>query len=140
MKLSITMSSYKKLMFRNKGFFMSRMISFLMTAFFILFSKLIYADFKEVKTQTVPLVQSGKYKPDYIWWKNERAKRQKNLDNYMKKHKDEVYWFNYYPVGYSGVPAIIFRMFKDVFPEMWGKNYVKDFFYVKTFLRERFFT
>ena len=97
-----------------------------MILFFLSFSKFTSADFKEVSIQTVPMTQSGKYKPNYSWWKNERAKRQKNLDNYMKQHKNEVYWFNYYPVGYSGVPAIIFRMFADVFPEMWGKNYVQD--------------
>jgi mono/diheme cytochrome c family protein len=41
----------------------------------------------------------------------------------MKSHSQEAYWFNYYPVGHSGVPAIIFRLFPDVFPEIWGKDY-----------------
>jgi len=94
--------------------------------YLLIFSKLAYSDFKTFKIQTVPLKQSSNHKADLTWWKQERAKRQKARNDYMKEHKEELYWFKYYPVGHSGVPAIIFRMFSDVFPEMWGKNYIKD--------------
>ena len=70
--------------------------------------------FKEIKIQTVPVTQSGKYRPNYVWWKNERAKRQKSLDSYMKKHKNSIIFVTENDSNLKSLDNVI--SLKKVFP------------------------
>ena len=79
------------------------------------------------KVQTVNLNQASNEKANYIWWRSEKAKRQKAVNDYLKKNKKGWTWFDYHPVAISGIPAIMQRVLPDVFPEIWGKksNYME---------------
>ena len=45
-----------------------------------------FVEKKIEKTQTVNVTQAATQKGDYYWWKDERAKRQKAIDDYLKKN------------------------------------------------------
>jgi neutral trehalase len=62
---------------------------------FFMNSQMVSAGFVEKnieKTQVVNLNQSARDKADSAWWRGERAKRQKAIDDYLKKNK-KGWWF-----------------------------------------------
>jgi len=105
----------------------SFMLSIILAFLGISFSPIVYGEFKvtQIQSQVVKIQQSVTEKGNFNWWRETQKLRQQKLDKYLKTHSKEVFWFKYFPLGYSGVPAIIFRLFGDVFPEIWGKNYAK---------------
>jgi hypothetical protein len=88
-------------------------------------SQMVLAGFVEKnieKTQIVKLNQSATDKGNSAWWRGEKARRQKAIDDYLKKNKKGWTWFDYHPVAISGIPAIMQRVLPDVFPEIWGSK------------------
>ncbi len=55
-------------------------------------------------------------------WEVERASRQAELDRYLQDNAEDYRWFKNTPVGNSGIPMIMFRLFPDLFPEIWGPH------------------
>ena len=101
-----------------KGIYYSKLSStFLILAF--LFSSFVHSKksgFQEIKTLQTP----------FEWWEQERLKRQKNVDQYVKKNKESYDWFQSFSVGNAGVPTIMFKAFPIVFPDIWGKGWVDE--------------
>jgi mono/diheme cytochrome c family protein len=53
-------------------------------------------------------------------WRVERVHRVAQLDAYLAANAADFHKFAYSPLGNSGVPVIMFRLFQDVFPDIWG--------------------
>ncbi len=53
-------------------------------------------------------------------WRVERVRRVAELDAYIAAHPHDFQAFAYSPLGNAGVPVIMFRLFQDVLPEIWG--------------------
>ncbi|MFO1070296.1 MAG: hypothetical protein U1E14_17415 [Geminicoccaceae bacterium] len=66
-------------------------------------------------------------KDPYAWWRAERARRQAAIDAYVARHPAEFRSFRTQPLGikqsvlnFVGVPMIMFRLFPELFPDIWG--------------------
>ena len=57
---------------------------------------------------------------DVLDWRLERIHRQAAIDTYVLGHPADFDKFVYAPLGNAGVPVIMFRLFQDVFPDIWG--------------------
>jgi hypothetical protein len=53
-------------------------------------------------------------------WNEVRASRQAALDKYLADNAEDYRWFKNATVGSSGIPMIMFRLFPELFPEIWG--------------------
>ncbi len=53
-------------------------------------------------------------------WTNERAKRKAALDAYIAANAEDFKWFKNAALGNSGIPVVMFRLFPEIFPEIWG--------------------
>jgi hypothetical protein len=93
---------------------------------FFLASKEQKTQFKEKEVQKTSFQLSSQERPDYSWWEKERTKRQFKVNQYIKKNKKNYEWFQSYSIGLAGVPTIMFKVFPDVFPDIWGKNWVEE--------------
>ena len=56
----------------------------------------------------------------YNWWRKERAHRQAELDAFVAANRTDFDAFRRNPAGNTGVPMIMFRLFPELFPEVWG--------------------
>jgi hypothetical protein len=56
----------------------------------------------------------------YGWWRAQRVSRQAAVDSYIDANKADYQWFKNAPLGNSGIPMIMFRLFPELFPEIWG--------------------
>ncbi len=54
------------------------------------------------------------------WWRGERATRQAAFDGYLAANADDYKSFKNTPLGTSGIPMIMIRLFPEIFPELWG--------------------
>lgn len=54
------------------------------------------------------------------WWEHERARRQAELDTYLADNQDDYQWFKDAPLGSSGIPMFMIRLFPELFPVFWG--------------------
>ncbi|MEC7183657.1 MAG: hypothetical protein VXW15_13140, partial [Bdellovibrionota bacterium] len=95
---------------RFSSFFLILMI------LFVNFAHSKNSNFQEIKTLQTP----------FEWWEQERLKRQKSVDQYVKKNKESYDWFQSFSVGNAGVPTIMFKAFPIVFPDIWGKEWVDE--------------
>lgn len=68
------------------------------------------------EVQVSPSAADGRYQN----WRIERARRQAALDEYNVAHADEYASFKNAALGTSGIPMIMFRLFPDMFPNIWG--------------------
>lgn len=55
------------------------------------------------------------------WWREERALRNAALTQYLTDNAEDYAWFKNAPLGNSGVPMIMFRLFPELFPAIWGQ-------------------
>ncbi|HUO06602.1 MAG TPA: cytochrome c [Candidatus Binataceae bacterium] len=65
--------------------------------------------------------------PNYSWWRQERARRQAGINQYVALHHREFLSFKNAPLAikqdtlnFVGVQMILFRLFPVIFPEIWG--------------------
>src|SRR6185295_5141925 len=56
----------------------------------------------------------------YVPWRLERARRDAGLDVYLLSHHADFSAFKNAPLGNSGVPMIMMRLFPEMFPDIWG--------------------
>ncbi|PCJ33084.1 MAG: hypothetical protein COA99_16080 [Moraxellaceae bacterium] len=56
----------------------------------------------------------------YRWWEHIRAERQADHDQHLVNQKENFDKYRSMPTGTIGVPAVIFRLFPYVLPEIWG--------------------
>ena len=90
------------------------------------YSNLEISKFRELENQKISLKLSANSKPEYQWWEKERKKRQKKIDNYVIKRKESYTWFQNYSIGMAGMPITMFKVLPEIFPDIWGKNWVED--------------
>jgi cytochrome c5 len=57
---------------------------------------------------------------DFEAWRNERTQRQAEVAEYLEAHYQEFQSFKNAPVGNSGIPMVMFRLFPELMPEIWG--------------------
>ncbi len=60
--------------------------------------------------------------PALRWWREEREERQAELSQYIADNRADYESFRTTPAGNSGVPFVMFRLFPEVFPELWGSE------------------
>src|SRR5688572_2006882 len=53
-------------------------------------------------------------------WRETRAQRQAELDQFLAAHPREFESFRYAALAASGVPTLLLRNFSTVFPDIWG--------------------
>jgi hypothetical protein len=53
-------------------------------------------------------------------WQKERARRNKAIESYYKANAENAKAFLVEPNGIGPVPMVMFRLFQDLFPEIWG--------------------
>src|SRR4051812_21394434 len=66
--------------------------------------------------------------PTPTWWSGVRDQRQAELDAYLDANQTDFGWFKDAPLGSTGIPMVMFRLFPDLFPEIWGapgENFAK---------------
>jgi mono/diheme cytochrome c family protein len=56
----------------------------------------------------------------FKWWRGERTRRNQAIDAYLKANSTEFNSFINVPLGHSGFPVVMMRVFPDLFPELWG--------------------
>lgn len=56
------------------------------------------------------------------WWTGERAKRQAALDDYLNEHRAELESFVNVPLGHSGFPVMMMRVFGELMPDLWAPD------------------
>jgi hypothetical protein len=54
------------------------------------------------------------------WWRSQRDQRQAEVDAYVSANHDDFQWFKDAPVGNAGIPMVMFRLFPELFPDIWG--------------------
>jgi len=63
---------------------------------------------------------------DEAYWEAIRASRQRKLDAYIfETRREDATWFRDFPLGRTGVPAVVFRLFQGMSPELsrlWGEG------------------
>jgi hypothetical protein len=62
------------------------------------------------------------------WWSSVRDQRQAELDAYLAANQTDFDWFKDAPLGSTGIPMVMFRLFPELFPEIWGapsENFAK---------------
>lgn len=57
----------------------------------------------------------------FMWWRFERARRQAAFDAYLATNADDYTSFKNAPLGSSGIPMVMLRLFPDLFPGIWGQ-------------------
>jgi mono/diheme cytochrome c family protein len=57
---------------------------------------------------------------DFDWWRGERRQRQERLSAYLETHHLDYQSFKNAPLGSSGVPIVLFRLFPELMPDIWG--------------------
>jgi hypothetical protein len=58
--------------------------------------------------------------PTPTWWSGVRDQRQAELDAYLAANQTDFDWFKDAPLGSTGIPMVMFRLFPELFPEIWG--------------------
>ena len=59
-------------------------------------------------------------------WRRVQGERQQQLHNYLCDNLEAWKYFTHAPVGYKGIPAIIFRLLPRVMPDIWGGKAYAD--------------
>lgn len=54
------------------------------------------------------------------WWDKISAKRERKLSRYLAKNREAFKHFKDTPMGSTGIPTIMLRVFPVLFPEIWG--------------------
>jgi mono/diheme cytochrome c family protein len=54
------------------------------------------------------------------WWQHERGERQAELEAYLAENQEDYQWFKDAPLGSSGIPMFMIRLFPELFPVFWG--------------------
>jgi len=54
------------------------------------------------------------------WWRIERAQRELALGAYVATNAVDFKWFKDAPLGNTGIPMVMFRLFPELFPGIWG--------------------
>ena len=57
---------------------------------------------------------------NYTPWRIERVARQIAADGYLIANYDEFKSFKNAPLGNTGIPMVMFRLFPELFPDIWG--------------------
>jgi hypothetical protein len=57
---------------------------------------------------------------DFEWWQNERKRRQEQVSAHVETHRQNFQSFKNAPVGNSGIPMVLFRLFPELMPDIWG--------------------
>ena len=52
-------------------------------------------------------------------WDQVKSERQAQLEQYLKSQKTNYKYFTNTPIGYSGIPMLMWRLFPDIFPDIW---------------------
>lgn len=71
-------------------------------------------------TDVAELQQESHSDKDLQWWRAERAERQAAIDAYIADNYEDYDSFKNTPLGNTGVPTIMLRLFPEIFPEIWG--------------------
>jgi len=74
-----------------------------------------------------PVDDAGSEESDAIAddsWKD-RAKLEADYARFFKKNQEDLHWFRDVPLGEAGIPLILFKLFPDVMPDLWGPGYVE---------------
>jgi hypothetical protein len=66
------------------------------------------------------LTQAGSAEDAYAWWRTTRTARQAEVDAYLATNAADFAWFKNAPLGDSGVPMVVLRLFAEIFPDIWG--------------------
>jgi Cytochrome C oxidase, cbb3-type, subunit III len=53
-------------------------------------------------------------------WTVERDRRNAELASYIAANAEDYKWFKNAPLGNTGIPMVMFRLFPELFPEIWG--------------------
>jgi hypothetical protein len=67
-----------------------------------------------------PAASPGPHRLEHTWWRTERRARQRAIDAYLDEYSEEFSSFKNAPLGSSGVPVVLFRLFAEVMPDVWG--------------------
>ena len=55
-----------------------------------------------------------------VGWDTTRAAREAAIEDYLAANDEDFQWFKDTALGSSGIPMIMFRLFPELFPEIWG--------------------
>ncbi len=69
---------------------------------------------------TVETAVRGPSSGPYRWWENERATREAALAAHLATQAENFAKYRSLPAGTIGIPTIIFRLFPEVLPQLWG--------------------
>ncbi len=78
------------------------------------------AETSDVETGNLTVKKATKPKPDLQWWRVEREKRQAAVDAYVYDNQEDWESFKNTPLGNTGVPTLVLRLFQEIFSEIWG--------------------
>ncbi len=56
----------------------------------------------------------------FNWWQEQRVARQESFDAYLAANADDYKSFKNAPLGSTGIPMVMLRLFPEIFPEFWG--------------------
>ncbi len=65
-------------------------------------------------------LKTKKAPTDLQWWRVEREKRQAAVEAYVEANQEDWESFKNTPLGNTGVPTIMLRLFPQIFPDIWG--------------------
>ena len=71
-------------------------------------------------TKGTPLSYDNPSQSKASAWEGIQARRQLASWNYLCDHLEGFKAFTHNPVGFSGIPTIVFRLLPDVMPDIWG--------------------
>src|SRR5687767_14452435 len=54
-------------------------------------------------------------------WDTTRAAREAAIADYLAMNDEDFRWFKDTTLGASGIPMVMFRLFPELFPELWGQ-------------------
>ena len=69
---------------------------------------------------------SNSYASDFSWWEKERSIRQEKLNNYLRKNRKEFDAFSERPLGNTGIPFVLWSMFREAFPQQWNEQVIRE--------------